>query len=38
MRENDLKSFQIAFQEGGCKSGMVGYGHISGLPNTNNYN
>lgn len=38
MRENDLKSFQIAFQEGNSKAGMVGYGHVSGIPNTNNYN
>jgi beta-glucosidase len=38
IRENELKSFQIAFQEGGSKASMVGYGHIAGIPNTNNYN
>jgi len=38
IRENELKSFQIAFQEGGSKASMVGYGHVAGIPNTNNYN
>ncbi|MFA6860926.1 MAG: glycoside hydrolase family 3 C-terminal domain-containing protein [Bacilli bacterium] len=38
IRETELKAFQMAFQEGGSKASMVGYGHIAGIPNTNNYN
>jgi len=38
MRENYIKCFQLALQEGGSKAGMTAYGRIGGISNTNNTN
>ena len=38
MRETYIRTFQMALQEGGSKGGMVAYGRLGGLSNTNNYN
>ena len=38
LRENYLKMFQMAAQEGGSSAAMTGYARIGGIPNTSNYN
>lgn len=38
LRENYLKMFQMAAQEGGSSGAMTGYARLGGIPNASNYN
>lgn len=37
IRQNELKMFQMAIQEGGAQAGMSGYGRIQGIVNQSNW-
>lgn len=37
IRQNELKEFQMAIQEGGANAGMSGYGRIQGIVNQSNW-